>query len=249
MTHQYNLNVNRLHPHLLKFQSAPVKPTVPLPTSVDLRSKMPPVYDQGQLGSCTANALSAAYEYLTPGFLGSRLFLYFNERKIENDTAEDNGAQISDGIKALEHYGLCPETEWPYNTAKFANPPPTHCYTDALKHKVATAYNCHPDMTSVKSALASGLPIVVGIQVYESFESDEVAKTGIVPMPSPSDQCMGGHATLIVGFRDDQQMWIMRNSWGTAWSDGGYFYLPYLYLMDSNLSSDFWVITKDVNKA
>lgn len=249
MTRKYNLNVDRLHPHQLKFKSAPVKPATPLPSFVDLRSKMPPVVDQGQLGSCSAQALSAAYEYLTPGFLGSRLFLYYNERRIEHDTAEDNGAQICDGIKALEHYGICPETEWPYDITKFAHLPPTHCYMHAQKHKVVAAYNCHPDMTSVKHTLASGFPIVVGIQIYESFESEEVAKTGIVPMPSPSDQCLGGHATVLVGYEDDKQMWILMNSWSNQWADGGYFYLPYLYLMDSNLSSDFWVITKEANKA
>jgi C1A family cysteine protease len=244
---KYLKDVSRLHPKDLRFLSAPVKPKTPLPSSVDLRHKMPPVYDQQTIGSCVANALVAAYEYLTPGFMGSRLFLYYNERKMENDVNEDAGAIASDGIKALEHLGICAETEWPYDITKFAVAPPAHCYTDALKHKVVKAHNVHPDLTSLKQTLASQFPVVVGIQVYESFESDTVAKTGIVPMPSSDEKCLGGHEILLIGYQDDKQQWICRNSWSGSWGDQGYFYLPYAYLLDSNLSSDFWIITKDTN--
>ncbi|PNH04424.1 hypothetical protein TSOC_009397 [Tetrabaena socialis] len=189
---------------------------------------MPPVYDQGSCGSCTANAFVAAYEFLHPKFMGSRLFLYYNERRIAGTTAIDDGAL---------------EKQLPYDITKFAVTPSDKCYADALRHLTISAYNVHPDVTSIKQALATG-PVVVGINVFESFESAKVAKTGIVPMPTPGDPYVGGHAVVICGACDKRQMWIMRNSWGAGWGDGGYFYLPYLNLLDSNLSSDFWALTK-----
>ena len=130
ITRKYNVKVNRLPKDKLKFKKldAPSQ----LPASVDLRPNCPPVYDQGQLGSCTANALIGAFEYDVPSFMGSRLFLYYNERKLEGDIPDDNGAQLSDGVKCLEKYGLCPESEWPYDITKFATKPPEQCYTDAL---------------------------------------------------------------------------------------------------------------------
>ena len=245
--HKYLKDISRQHPDKLKFLTAPMQLTTPLPVSVDLRDNMPPVYQQEALGSCTANALAAAYEYLTPKFMGSRLFLYYNERKIENTTDIDAGAVISDGVHALEKWGICSETELPYDVSKFAVEPSAQCYTDALKHRVLKAFNVHPDITSIKYKLSIGRPIVVGIRVFASFESAEVAKTGIVPMPKPGEECLGGHAVTLCFYDDAKQMWGLRNSWGPDWGDKGYFYLPYLYLLDSNLASDFWVLTKDTN--
>ena len=176
--------------------------------------------------------------------MGSRLFLYYNERKLEGDIPDDNGAELSDGIKALEKYGLCPESEWPYDITQFATKPPAKCYTDALKDKVATAENISNDLVSMKTALASNFPFVVGITIYSSFEDPDVAQTGIVPMPDTDNELvLGGHAVLVVGFDDSNQWFIVRNSWGTSWGDQGYFYLPYAYLVDPNLSSDLWYIS------
>ena len=210
---------------------------------------MPPVYDQGQLGSCTANALAAAYEYCdNNAFLPSRLFIYYNERKLENDIPDDAGAMLSDGIKTLETYGVCPETILPYDISKFAVKPSSLCYSTALKHKATKCSNIHNDLSSMKNALASGFPFVVGITIYESFESDSVALNGEVPMPNVNtEQMLGGHAVLVCGYDDSKKHWIMRNSWGSGWGDKGYFYLPYLYLLDSNLASDLWNITKETN--
>jgi C1A family cysteine protease len=213
------------------------------PASVDLRAKMPPVFDQGQLGSCSAQALCAAYQYDVPKVAGSRLFLYYNERKLEGDIPDDNGAFIHDGIACLQKYGVCPESEWPYNIAKFAMAPPAKCYTDALPHKAVAAHNVQNTMAAMKNCLLGGFPFVVGISVYDSFESDQVAMTGIVPMPAADEDCLGGHAVVCVGFNDANQTWLMRNSWGTGWGQKGHFTLPYAYLLDSNMCSDLWVIT------
>ena len=242
----YGVNISRVPHSSLKFLH--LEKVSNLPTTFDLRSKMPPVYQQGELGSCTANALSAAYEYCdNNAFIPSRLFLYYNERKLEGDIGQDAGAQLSDGIKTLTTYGICPESQWPYDISKFTQKPLTSCYQTALKHKAVTVHNINQDITSMKTSLVSGYPFVCGISVYSSFESEEVAKTGIVPLPSSSDTFEGGHAVLCVGYDNSKRVWIMRNSWGADWGDKGYFYLPYEYLLDSSLSSDLWNITKEVN--
>ena len=219
-----------------------------LPQSVDLRHKCPAVYDQGTLGSCTAQALAAAFEFndcITNTFTPSRLFIYYNERQLENTINEDSGALLSDGIKTLEKYGVCNESDWPYNISKFAEKPPNRGYKTALQHRAYTVHNISPDINSMKNSLASGYPFVVGIAIYESFESPQVSKTGVVQMPNiNTEKCLGGHAVIVVGYSDQHQHWIVRNSWGTEWGDKGYFYLPYLYLVDAKLSSDLWNITK-----
>jgi C1A family cysteine protease len=211
---------------------------------VDLRSKFPPVFEQGELGSCTANALCAIITYNIKDFIGSRLFLYYNERKLENDIPDDSGAELTDGIKSLQMYGICPETDWIYDISKFAIKPPDKCYTDAAVHKAIQVKNLSNDITMMKNTLLSGYPFVVGINVFESFESEYVAKTGNVPMPHHNENKLGGHAIVICGYDDIKKIWIARNSWGSNWGDNGYFYLPYLYLVDSSLSSDLWTIYK-----
>lgn len=214
-----------------------------LPQKVDLRPKMPPVYDQGDLGSCTANAICGVVQYENHALQGSRLFLYYNERIVEGDVKEDNGAFLSDGIASLATYGLCPEGDWPYDITKFNIQPPNPCYEMAKRHMTHSVYSLPQSILEMKRALAAGFPFVVGIAVYESFESHAVSRSGVVPMPGPSEECLGGHAVVCVGYNEATNRWIMRNSWGTRWGDAGYFHLPYRYLLDPNLSSDLWVIT------
>lgn len=240
--HIYNCNITRLPPASLKMKRMVLRAT-PIPPSVDLRPKMSPPYDQGALGSCTANALCGAFEYSVPTYMGSRLFLYYNERMLENTIPDDQGAFLSDGIKCMERYGICPETQWPYVISQFAVKPPVECYTEALKYHVVSSSNIPCTLGGMKHSLADGFPFVVGIKIYASFESAEVARTGIVPMPKPNEDCFGGHAVLVCGYDDAKQMFIVRNSWGPYWGDCGYFYLPYNYLSNPSYSSDMWNIT------
>lgn len=216
-----------------------------LPKFIDLRKKFPPVYEQGNIASCTANALCSIIQYLQPKFQSSRLFLYYNERRLENTIPEDCGATLISGIECLLKYGICPESMWPYNINKFAVKPNNACYVNALAHQ-ALKVNCIVETSNImKSFLANGNPFVVGILVYQSFESINVSKTGIVPMPNiMKEQLLGGHAVVCVGYNDISQKWIMRNSWGSFWGDKGYFYLPYDYLLNPTLTSDMWTITK-----
>ncbi|MGO9643589.1 MAG: C1 family peptidase [Candidatus Bathyarchaeia archaeon] len=228
--------------------AAPRETLVKLPLSMDLRPQCPPIYDQGQLGSCTANAIAGALQFdeikekQPQVFTPSRLFIYYNERVIEHTVNTDSGAQIRDGIKTIAAQGDCPENLWPYHITEFAVKPPQKCYDQALKFKAIQYQRLTQITNQMKGCLASGYPFVFGFTVYESFESPQVAKTGHAPMPAPSEKVIGGHAVVAVGYNDSQSWFIVRNSWGPSWGMNGYFTLPYTYLLDNNLSNDFWTI-------
>jgi C1A family cysteine protease len=227
--------------------SAPEEVLTSLPKKVDLRSKMPPVYDQGQLGSCTANAISAAFEYdqVKEGlkdFMPSRLFIYYNERAIEGTVDSDSGAMIRDGIKSIAKLGVCDEGVWPYDIARFTEKPPKQAYDDAKSHQATLYRRVIGNLHQMQGCLASGYPFVFGFSVYESFMSADVARTGEVPLPPRSEKLVGGHAVVAVGYDDRIQRFIVRNSWGNGWGMKGYCTMPYGYLTDPQLARDFWAI-------
>jgi len=182
--------------------------TAPLPPSADLRAGMPPVYDQGQLGSCTGNATAAAMQFnrikqdvAGAKLVPSRLFIYYGEREIERTVDQDAGAQIRDGIKTLAKHGACFESgdaSWPYDIAKFAEKPPQACF-DAAKLDKAVQYQRvnNADINQIKACLADGYPIVFGFTVYPSFESEDVAKHGFVPMPGKHESVLGGQIAMV----------------------------------------------------
>jgi C1A family cysteine protease len=222
--------------------------TAKLPDAVDLTPAMPPVYDQGNLGSCTANAIGAAYEYLSmkqgDDFMPSRLFIYYNERVIEGSVESDSGAMIRDGVKSVAKQGVADEKTWPYLISKFDRKPPPTAYTEAKAEKLTLyqrVFGIEPrNINELRSVLAGGLPVVFGFSVYESFETATVAKTGKVPMPKAGEKMLGGHAVLAVGYNHPAKRIICRNSWGAGWGLAGYFTLPYAYLTRPDLSDDFW---------
>jgi C1A family cysteine protease len=217
---------------------------------MDLRSLCPPVYDQGQLGSCTANAIGAALEFDRrkqglADFVPSRLFIYYNERVIEGDPQADNGAQIRDGIKSVAAQGVCFEqgaNAWPYDIAKFADAPPAACYTAAEANQVLKYARVTHHVQQMKGCLAAERPFVFGFTVYDYFESQEMAQSGVLQMPAAGEKVVGGHAVMAVGYDDSTQMFIVRNSWGPDWGQKGYFMMPYAYLTDANLADDLWTI-------
>jgi C1A family cysteine protease len=235
-------------PDVRDFQFA-VAPEVAkeLPPKVDLREQCPAVYDQGHLGSCTANAIGAALEFdqmkqKEKEFVPSRLFVYYCEREIENTVDSDSGAQIRDGIKSVNAIGAPPEPDWPYEIDKFKDKPSEQAYSDAKMAEALTYERVQRALDDMKGCLAEGFPFVFGFAVYESFESEEVTKTGVAPMPQSDETLKGGHAVLAVGYDDSEERLIVRNSWGDQWGQDGYFTLPYPYMTDRGLSSDFWSI-------
>jgi C1A family cysteine protease len=240
--------------------AAPQIALAALPPSADLRSGCPPVYNQGRIGSCTANAIAGAFEFDLKkqglaDFTPSRLFIYYNERAMEGHVQFDSGAQLRDGVKSVAKLGVCSEDEWSYDDtpatsdggpfppgAKDAEKPPPQCYQDALHTRVATYRRVVRNLDQMRGCLAAGDPFLFGFTVYESFEGQEVARTGVAPMPQPGEQVLGGHAVLAVGYDDSTQTFTVRNSWGPDWGQAGYFTLPYAYLTARGMSSDFWTI-------
>jgi len=229
------------------FLRAPHAAGTALPTSVDLRAGCPAVYDQGDLGSCTANAIGAALQYdqisqQEIDFVPSRLFIYYNERFDEGTVASDSGAQIRTGIKSVNALGACAELVWPYDISKFTELPPPSAYYDAKKRQALRYERVPQTEQDMKTCLASGVPIVLGFTVYESFETSATAQTGVVVMPGPQERVLGGHAVLAVGYFDSTARFLLRNSWGDGWGIGGYFTMPYQYLTNPNLCDDLWAI-------
>jgi C1A family cysteine protease len=218
-----------------------------LPPFIDLRAHCPAVYDQGILGSCTANAIGGAIEFdrlkqSLADFLPSRLFIYYNERVIEGTIDTDSGAMIRDGIKSVAGQGVCPEPEWPYDISKFAEKPSAKAYHDAESDRAVSYQSLIQDLNQMRGCLASGYPFIFGFTVYESFESPTVAQTGHAPMPGPGERAVGGHAVLAVGYDDASQTFLVRNSWGADWGMAGYFSMPYTYLIQPGLADDLWTI-------
>ena len=230
------------------FYRPPAKLLRALPSRVDLRTNCPPVYHQGALHSCTANAIAAAIQFdkMKQGhpetFRPARLFIYYNERATERSIHSDSGAQIRDGVKSVAKRGVCHERLWPYRPRKFRQKPGRKCYTEAVKHPAIIYQRVHRTLPHLKACLASGYPFVFGITVYESLHSKKVARTGCAPMPLHHEKCRGGHAVLAVGYEDAQRRFIVRNSWGKKWGMRGYFTLPYDYFTNHHLSQDFWTI-------
>lgn len=220
--------------------------TPSIPTTVDLRSGCPPILDQGNLGSCTANAISAAVDFevkkqgkalIDP----SRLFIYFLERQMEGTINADSGAEIRDGLKSVAKFGVAPESMWPYNIDRFTVNPTQDVYVAAHSHLIES-YLLLAGFPSMKRCLASGFPFIFGFTVYESFESGDVARTGIATLPTKNEAVVGGHAVLCVGYDDFTRRVMVQNSWGTGWGMKGYFEMPYDYITNPNLASDMWSI-------
>jgi C1A family cysteine protease len=241
--------------------SAPRDVVTSLPPAVDLRDSMPAVYDQGQIGSCTANAIGGAVQFdrlntgKSPDFVPSRLFIYYNERAIERTVPLDAGAMIRDGIKVVATKGVPDETLWPYiatpadpdtnlfplGSAPRSNPPPA-VYGAAWHYKALTYSRVTQNLNQLKGCLAEGFPFVFGFTVYSNIYDASGNPVTILNLPSSSDQQLGGHAIAAVGYEDATSMFIIRNSWGPNVMDNGYFYMSYSYVTEASLSNDFWTI-------
>jgi C1A family cysteine protease len=242
--------------------SAPLQHLQQLPPSVDLRPQISfAPYDQGRIGSCTANAIAGAIQFdriktgKTPDFTPSRLFIYYDERVMEHSVPSDAGAQIRDGIKTVAKQGVCKETTWPYddtpadpNTQLFppnsppATKPSANAYHEAEVYRAVSYLRVQQSLAQMRGCLAQGFPFVLGFTVYTCMWDASGNPVTVLPMPSGADSVAGGHAVLAVGYDDGKQWFIIRNSWGSNVQDHGYFYLPYAYATDPHLAQDFWTV-------
>lgn len=234
--------------------------SVELEPVFSLRQQMPPVYDQGQLGSCTGNGVAAVLEHaetlqgegapVTP----SRLFIYYGERVIEGTVGQDSGAQIRDGIKVVATEGAPPEPIWPYEIAKYTEKPSEEAYEAAKQHEAIQYLRVEPGTAGspIRSPIKEGLPVVFGFSVPALFESSSWSPaTQYLPLPTANEESIGGHCVVVVGWDFSLQkfpvnVFEIRNSWGPAWGDEGHFWMDarWLYEPTRGLSSDFWVIEK-----
>jgi len=227
--------------------SAPKKSAKKRLYRVDLRPYMPPIYEQGYLGSCVSQAVGACLQFLQmkqkrSWFVPSRLFLYYNARLIDGTTNYDAGSYIRSGIKAANRYGGPEETLWKYNINNFKIKPPINVYTEGLTHQALKYERVAQNAIQIETRISQGYPIILGIAVYESFLSNKVAKSGYVKLPGKREVMVGGHAIVLVGYNQTQRRFICRNSWGGGWGLGGNFTIPYEYILNNNLTEDLWTI-------
>jgi C1A family cysteine protease len=230
-----------------------------LPTSVNLRKWCSPVEDQGELGSCTANAGVGLLEYFERRAFGkhldaSRLFLYKITRNLLGWKG-DQGAYLRSTMKSMVLFGIPPEKHWPYDISRFDEEPTTFCYAFAGNYKSIQYYRLDPSgtpaggvLSNVKDFLAAGLPSMFGFSVYSSIPGTGEG-TGDIPFPESGDRLEGGHAVVAVGYDDaknigkDKGALLIRNSWGVDWGEKGYGWLPYAYV-EQGLAVDFWTLVK-----
>lgn len=235
--------------HRDHYYEAPARVRRRLPISVDLRPGCPPVYDQGRLNSCSANAIAAAiwFDVMKQGanvHPPSRLFIYYNERSRERKIHKNATVSLRDGYKSIARAGACPEHLWPYRIGRFQFRPPIHCYRAATEHRAIAYRRIVRDLAHLKGCLAEGYPFMVGLSVFEGFQSHHVKKTGRVQMPKHGERLLGGHAVLVVGYDDASERFLVRNSWGPKWGLGGYFTLPYAYAFHEGYSWDYWTLRR-----
>lgn len=221
---------------------------VTIKESVDLRAKMPPVYDQGAIGSCVSQGVGVALDYAhvksNPGmkfFTPSRLFIYYQGRVAIGTVNQDSGCQIRDAIAATQKLGAPLESLWPYREPKFKTKPPAAAYSDALNRQIIQAYKAET-LDDVKTALSLDLPVVFGVPVYRAL-MDLSYFDYTVKMPAKNERSVGGHCMTVVGYRNSDQMLIVRNSWGRNWGRDGHCLLPFAYWVKFQRQTDAWIIS------
>lgn len=213
--------------------------------SVDLSDGFMPIKDQGQQGACVAFTFASIFEYFlkqnaepTPDL--SEQFLYYNARMRANATDKDEGSNMYYAVTALTEDGICKEDFWKYDPTAYSVEPSTDAYEDAKQRKVRIAKNVKLNRDDIRSALADGFPVAFAIKIYDSFQKNN---NGFISFPTTEEIAAydsngenHSHAMVICGYNDDEQLFKVRNSWGSDWGDNGYCYLPYAYIENKDLS-------------
>jgi C1A family cysteine protease len=253
--------------YTIDFEALPGKKAV-LPPKVDLRTTgfMPPVVDQGDHGTCTANAKAGVNGYMEAkqghvAFPFSRNFIYYEIVKgiAGENPMNDPGADIRDTFAEGLKFGGCKEPTWPYDNLHFGVKPNTKAISEALLYKdisyaaldkVGTPVSTI--LTNAKTMLASGYPFEFGFTVLKSFMS--IGKNGLMPFPAIGDEELGGHAVMAAGYDNSMKCpntktpgaFLIRNSWGVAWGLAGYFWMPYEILTrpfnGQRMMMDLWAL-------
>jgi C1A family cysteine protease len=168
--------------------------------------------------------------------------LHYNARKMAGTERKNHGAQIRDAMKSLSKQGVCRESEWPYAAQHYAKRPPEIAYTKAQAHQSVWYQRLPHDLAQMKACLAEGYPFVLGLVLYEEFDSWEMRQHGVLHLPEKDAKKVGGHTVLAVGYNEVSQRFMMMNSYGTSWGQKGYFTVPYAYVLKHQLAFDFWTL-------
>jgi C1A family cysteine protease len=225
-----------------------------IPSAIDLTEWCGPVRDQGDLGACTAFAGTAMTEFLwrryknrKPNF--SPLYLYYQERALDGDRSKgDTGSTGRTCVKALNQFGVCLEATDPYNPSAFQHSPTVAESQEAILYR-SGAYHAITNVQDMKACLASGYGFIAGFNVYDSFESAALAKTGLMPVPDRGrESLLGGHEVFFCGYDDSVECpgasvgaFKAQNSWGTAWARSGFFWFPYQCAADPSVLMDAFI--------
>lgn len=223
-------------------------PVSMVPPSVDLRKDFTQIKDQGTMGACSAFALVGIFEYILkknhqPDVDLSEQFVYYNARKTKNASQVDTGRSLPCIIKTMKEHGVCQEHLFPYRPDNIALEPPVEAYDDAQNRKVVCAKAVRKELHVIKSAVYEGYPVAVTIKIYNSFNP----QNGFIHIPEETeihDGKFGYHTMVICGYNDEARFFVVRNSWGRAFGDKGYCYIPYGYIEDETLLNAACVVTE-----
>jgi C1A family cysteine protease len=237
-----------------------------LPKTLDIREEFTPIMDQGDLGSCTANASAGLIQYFEKKSFGSytdlsRLFIYKVERNLLHWTG-DTGAFLRTAMGTLTLFGAPPEEFWPYNIASFDVEPSAFCYSFAENYKAIKYVRLdQPNLSTsdllniIKTYLTHRLPSMFGFTCYESLWQSKT-NGGNIPYPCNNERQIGGHAIVVAGYDDNKLIknalcdketkgaFLIRNSWGTGFGEKGYGWFPYEYIL-KGIAVDWWTIIKE----
>ncbi len=246
--YKFNLIINRTKvPHkTYKFDSSL---SLTLPSSYDLSDRLPIIYDQGNLGSCTANSVAWLYRYYKTTFSPSRLFIYYYSRLFDqiggdNSVKIDDGTTLKQAMNVIKKKGVVANRFYPYIIKKYAKRPPAYLNIKAKKRRIKSYQLVNQDIDSMKSLISSGTPFVFGFIVFSSFLYSSTESTGIIPYPDIGvESVLGGHALVAVGYDDSTQLIKCVNSYGRSWGDNGYLYMPYNYILNPSFTDDLWMIS------
>lgn len=212
---------------------------------IDLREFSGPIKDQGEEGSCTGHAFTSAREWMARKYQRTSLilspqYLYVEELMAEGSFPRDDGAAPRTGCQVLAAKGCCEAALYPYVAGKL-NPPTAEQTQNALKYKTG-AYHRIGTLPDFLNCLADPTPwpVLIGFTVYDSFLSQQVADTGLMPIPKPGEQQQGGHEVVCLGYDLGKQRALTQNSWGDSWGERGYFWMPFEVVMSPD--TDLWMV-------